>query len=70
MPERRLITNLTQAGIPLPLISQYLPDQYHRIRDGLLPADPAALVTDRIRDALRPYARACRLDTNDGATIV
>jgi D-tagatose-1,6-bisphosphate aldolase subunit GatZ/KbaZ len=67
---KTLIANLTQVAIPLPLISQYLPDQYHRIRDGLLPADPAALVTDRIRDALRPYARACRLDTNDGATIV
>jgi D-tagatose-1,6-bisphosphate aldolase subunit GatZ/KbaZ len=67
---KTLIANLTQVAIPPPLISQYLPDQYHRIRDGLLPADPAALVTDRIRDALRPYARACRLDTNDGATIV
>ncbi len=66
---KTLIANLAQTGIPLPLISQFLPDQYHRIRDGRLAADPATLVTDRVRDALRPYAQACLLDRRDGATI-
>ncbi|AQT80711.1 D-tagatose-bisphosphate aldolase, class II, non-catalytic subunit [Mycolicibacterium litorale] len=54
-----LLANLSTAAIPLPLVSQFLPDQYHRIRDGRLGAQPHALVIDRIRDALRPYAAAC-----------
>jgi len=46
-----------------------LPDQYRRIRDGSLTADPVAMVTDRIRDALRPYAQACLFQTHEGAPI-
>jgi len=55
---RTLLENLDRAGMPMPLISQFLPYQYDRIRSGDL--DPAAqsLVIDRIRDAMRPYARA------------
>jgi D-tagatose-1,6-bisphosphate aldolase subunit GatZ/KbaZ len=55
-----LLTNLDRTGIPLPLISQFLPGQYDRIRTGRLEPAAQALVVDRIRDALRPYARACR----------
>ena len=54
-----LFATLTETGIPLPLLSQYLPDQYTRVRRGSLPADPRALVLDRVRDVLRGYARAC-----------
>lgn len=54
-----LLANLDRTGIPMPLISQFLPDQYHRIRAGLLDADPQGLVIDKVRDALRPYAHAC-----------
>lgn len=57
---RALLTNLDRAGIPAPLISQYLPIQYERIRAGALRPDPQSIVIDRIRDALRPYAAACR----------
>jgi D-tagatose-1,6-bisphosphate aldolase subunit GatZ/KbaZ len=56
---RQLLANLEDTGIPLPLISQFLPDQYHRIRAGDLEPNPHSLVIDRVRDALRPYARAC-----------
>jgi len=55
-----LLANLDRAGIPLPLISQFLPVQYDRIRAGVLEPAAQALVIDRIRDAMRPYARACR----------
>lgn len=65
---RTLMSNLA-TGIPLPLISQFLPDQYRRIRDGSLPPDPHHLVIDRVRDALRPYAQACQPTDNDGATL-
>jgi D-tagatose-1,6-bisphosphate aldolase subunit GatZ/KbaZ len=56
---RTLLVNLDRAGIPLPLVSQFLPTQYDRIRSGALQPVAQALVIDRVRDALRPYARAC-----------
>jgi D-tagatose-1,6-bisphosphate aldolase subunit GatZ/KbaZ len=55
-----LLSNLDRVGIPLPLISQFLPVQYDRIRAGDLAPTAHALVIDRVRDALRPYARACQ----------
>ena len=57
-----LLANLDRVGIPLPLISQFLPTQYERIRAGELDADAQALVVDRVRDALRPYADARALN--------
>ena len=57
---RKLLANLDRTGIPLPLISQFLPDQYDRIRAGELEPIAQSMVIDRIRDAMRPYARACR----------
>ncbi|WP_375406931.1 D-tagatose-bisphosphate aldolase, class II, non-catalytic subunit [uncultured Amnibacterium sp.] len=56
----RLLTNLGATGIPEPLISQYLPLQYARLRRGDVTADPRELLLDRVRDALRPYSAACR----------
>jgi D-tagatose-1,6-bisphosphate aldolase subunit GatZ/KbaZ len=60
-----LLANLDRTGIPLPLISQFLPGQYDRIRAGHLESTPQGLVIDRVRDALRPYARACRTTGED-----
>ena len=57
---RNLLSNLDGTGIPMPLISQFLPYQYDRIRAGELEPVAQSLVIDRIRDAMRPYARACR----------
>jgi len=54
-----LLANLDRIGIPLPLISQFLPAQYDRIRAGGLEPVAQSLVIDRIRDALSPYANAC-----------
>jgi len=53
-----LLANLDRTGIPLPLISQFLPVQYDRIRAGELDSAAQSLVIDRVRDALRPYAHA------------
>ena len=58
--QETLFTNLTEKGIPLPLLSAHLPDQYTRVRHGALGTSPEALVIDRIRDVLGGYARACR----------
>jgi D-tagatose-1,6-bisphosphate aldolase subunit GatZ/KbaZ len=57
--ESALLTNLGALEIPLPLLSQYLPDQYARVRHGELAVEPTALAIDRVRDVLRTYARAC-----------
>jgi D-tagatose-1,6-bisphosphate aldolase subunit GatZ/KbaZ len=62
-----LLANLDRVGIPMPLISQFLPYQYDRIRAGELEPVAQCLVIDRIRDAMRPYTRACRV-TNANTT--
>jgi D-tagatose-1,6-bisphosphate aldolase subunit GatZ/KbaZ len=62
---KTLLTNLDRTGIPLPLLSQFLPLQYDRIRAGHLETSAQAIVIDRIRDALRPYALACRAANDD-----
>lgn len=66
--EATLYANLTRVEIPLPLISQALPDQYARIRSGMLGTDPRALVIDKVRDALRPYSSACASSTITNTT--
>ena len=58
--QERLLTNLRETGIPLPLLSAHLPEQYERVRRGDLGTDPEALVVDKVRDVLRAYATACR----------
>ncbi|NMH79283.1 D-tagatose-bisphosphate aldolase, class II, non-catalytic subunit [Pseudonocardia xinjiangensis] len=55
----RLFRNLDMTGIPMPMLSQYLPEQYRRVRLGELPAQARALVIDHVRDVLRDYAYAC-----------
>ena len=57
--QRRLFSNLGARKIPQPLLSQYLPRQYERVRHGALMSVPEALVLDRIRDTLQDYAVAC-----------
>lgn len=76
--EARLYENLSAIAIPLPLISQFLPEQYTRVRAGELASDPRSLVIDRVRDCLRPYALACfpqpshpsAISTPQGASLV
>ncbi|WP_249160039.1 D-tagatose-bisphosphate aldolase, class II, non-catalytic subunit [Actinospica acidithermotolerans] len=55
---QRLFANLAAIEIPLPLVSQFLPEQYSRVRRGELTATPHELAIDRVRDALRTYSAA------------
>ena len=57
---RKLIENLGSISLPENVLSQYLPQQYLAVRDGRLALEPKALILDRVRDAIRPYAAACR----------
>jgi D-tagatose-1,6-bisphosphate aldolase subunit GatZ/KbaZ len=56
----RLLDSLASRGIPLTLVSQYLPLQYCAIRAGQLKNDPRELVFDGVQQVLRAYDRACR----------
>jgi D-tagatose-1,6-bisphosphate aldolase subunit GatZ/KbaZ len=60
-----LFAALERYGMPLALVSQYLPRQYWRIRNGELNPDPRELVIDKVRDVLRAYSRACRPPIRD-----
>ena len=57
--EKVLFENLSDGDLPLPLISQFFPDQFRRVRAGDLQAKARPIVIDRVRDVLRGYARAC-----------
>ncbi len=53
-----LFENLGSRAIPQPLLSAFLPEQYERVRTGLVAADPRSLVVDRVAGVLRTYAAA------------
>jgi D-tagatose-1,6-bisphosphate aldolase subunit GatZ/KbaZ len=55
----QLLRELTSAGLPLTLVSQYLPVQHAAIRDGRLKNDPHDIVLDGISQVLQHYAHAC-----------
>lgn len=55
----RLFENLTQYGIPLPLLSQYMPTLYEAVREGRIQCIPSRLVYGRIEEILDKYAKAC-----------
>ena len=43
------------------MLSQYMPAQYEKVRKGELENDPKALVTDKVREVLTVYWKACGL---------
>lgn len=55
----RLVRNLADDPIPLPLISQYLPLQYVKVREGDLSATPRELIINHIQDILQQYHCTC-----------
>ena len=56
--KERLIGNLRKLGIPLNLLSQFMPSQYTKVREGTLENDPVALVEDRITNTIDEYLYA------------
>ena len=55
----RLVTNMKKP-IPLPLLSQYMPIQYLRVRDGLAKNNADDLILDRIGDCIDDYIFAIK----------
>ena len=54
----RLLENLEKLGVPLHLLSQFMPIQYTKVREGLLENEPVALVEDRIINTIDEYLYA------------
>ncbi|MCK5509278.1 MAG: class II D-tagatose-bisphosphate aldolase, non-catalytic subunit [Desulfobacterales bacterium] len=55
----KLVHNMTRYGIPLPLLSQYMPTQYEAVREGRLQCIPRRLVDSKVFEILDKYAEAC-----------
>jgi D-tagatose-1,6-bisphosphate aldolase subunit GatZ/KbaZ len=53
-----LFSNLERTGMPLTLLSQFLPRQYEAVREGSIPAKPQALVREAARHVLSQYSAA------------
>lgn len=66
--QTRLLSNLSNRELPQTLLSQYLPNQYERVRHGELDNEPEALILDRVRTTLRDYARACEPEKGEVQT--
>jgi len=66
----QLLQDLAAKGIPMTLISQYLPAQYAAIREGRLNNDPRELVLDAVEQVLCRYERACRPAGSAGGTAI
>ncbi len=54
-----LLDNLTHHPVPLTLLSQFMPVQYERVRNGLLRNLPEDLIRDKIQAVVANYACAC-----------
>ncbi|MGK5079874.1 D-tagatose-bisphosphate aldolase, class II, non-catalytic subunit [Janthinobacterium sp. HLX7-2] len=55
----KLLANLQGLALPLPLLSQHLPEQYLAVVQGSLKAEAPALIEHKIGSLLAQYARAC-----------
>lgn len=56
--QNTLFDNLSDVDIPLPLLSQYFPEQFKRVREGAITAKPQELIIDKIQQVLRSYSQA------------
>ena len=53
-----MIHNLRKTGVPLNLLSQFMPIQYTKVREGVLVNDPEELIVDRIGNTVDEYLYA------------
>lgn len=56
---RSLIDNLSDRPIPLPLLSQYMPEQNMAVLEGNLKNKPKELIKAKIKTVLKHYSSAC-----------
>lgn len=59
---KKLFANLSQAEIPMSMLRQYMPQQYAKVRDGVLPMEPKALAEDCVVHLVEDYNYATKLN--------
>jgi len=59
-----LVNNLNNQIIPDALLSQFLPEQYKKIRNSEIENNPQALMADKIKQVLMDYSQACSARNN------
>jgi D-tagatose-1,6-bisphosphate aldolase subunit GatZ/KbaZ len=57
--QARLVRNLRANPPPLPLLSQFLPEEYRLVRERVLGNEPLELIWAHIDVVLRDYSQAC-----------
>jgi len=55
-----LLDNLSSVTITNALLSQFLPEQYKKVRSGEISNNPQALMADKIIQVLTDYSEACK----------
>ena len=64
LAKNKLFENLNKTGIPLSLLSQFMPVQFYQVCEGLIGANPSDLVHSHIQTVTGIYSRACGLSDN------
>ena len=59
---KKLFDNMSKVSIPLGMLRQYMPQQYIKVRDGALKADPKELVKDCVVHLVEDYNYATKLN--------
>lgn len=57
-----MVENLSSTEIPWPLLSQHVPEQYRKIRNGIVLADPKEILVDKVTVVLDNYLSATSLE--------
>ena len=58
----KLFSNLRSVKIPLSMLRQYMPQQYIKVRDGVLSTDPKDLAEDCVVHLVEDYNYATKLN--------
>ncbi|MBQ8074603.1 MAG: class II D-tagatose-bisphosphate aldolase, non-catalytic subunit [Oscillospiraceae bacterium] len=58
----KLFANLSSVKIPLSMLRQYMPQQYLKVRDGILSTDPKDLAEDCVVHLVEDYNYATKLN--------
>ncbi len=66
----KLFDNLRAVRIPLSMLRQYMPQQYVKVRDGVLSPDPKALAEDCVVHLVEDYNYATKLNYMIGDAFV
>ena len=59
---KKMFANLEKEGINLAALSQFMPIQYTKVREGKLENKPEELVKDRVKNTIDEYLFASHQD--------